>query len=118
MGPLSPILWSMYTDIADYSEWRNGRRATGLVMSASTMAQKFGWTIGGAVLGWMLGSFGYNGELEVQSEETIRGIRLLISLIPAGMAVLTFGGMLFYQLSEKKMKEIKEELEARRERRE
>lgn len=115
MGPLSPILWSMYTDIADYSEWKNGRRSTGLVMSASTMAQKFGWTIGGAVLGWMLGSFGYNGDLDIQSPETIRGIRLLISLIPAGMAVLTFGGMLFYKLDENKMQEIKVELEGRRE---
>lgn len=114
MGPMSPILWSMYTDIADYSEWKNGRRATGLVMSASTMAQKFGWTIGGAVLGWLLGSFGYNGELDIQSPETIRGIRLLISVIPAGMAVLTFGGMALYKLDEKKMNEIKESLESRR----
>jgi len=114
MGPLSPILWSMYTDIADYSEWKNGRRATGLVMSASTMAQKFGWTIGGAVLGWMLGSFGYNGDLEIQAPETIQGIRLLISVIPAAMAVLTFGGMIFYKLDEKTMDKIKVDLEERR----
>lgn len=114
MGPMSPILWSMYTDIADYSEWKNGRRATGLVMSASTMAQKFGWTIGGAVLGWLLGSFGYNGDLDVQAPETIRGIRLLISVIPAIMAVLTFAGMAFYKLDEKTVNMIKEELEKRR----
>jgi len=114
MGPMSPILWSMYTDIADYSEWKNGRRATGLVMSASTMAQKFGWTIGGAVLGWLLGSFGYNGELDVQSPETIRGIRLLISVIPAAMAVLTFGGMVLYKLDEQTVNQIKEDLEKRR----
>lgn len=122
MGPMSPILWSMYTDIADYSEWKNGRRATGLVMSASTMAQKFGWTIGGAVLGWMLAYFGYEEKnaldptaVVVQSAETIKGIRYLISIIPAAMAVLTFLGMLIYKLDEKTMYTIKGDLEKRRE---
>lgn len=114
MGPMSPILWSMYTDIADYSEHKHNRRATGLVMSASTMAQKFGWTIGGAVLGWMLASFGYVEKSDIQSPETVQGIRYLISVIPAAMAILTFAGLAFYKLDEKTMYEIKEDLEMRR----
>jgi GPH family glycoside/pentoside/hexuronide:cation symporter len=114
MGPMSPIVWSMYTDTADFSEWRNGRRATGLVMSASTMAQKFGWTIGGAVAGWMLASFGFVANQD-QNPETIRGIQMMISLIPAGLAIVCAGLMVFYKLDEKKMQEIKVELEKRRE---
>ena len=48
-GPTAALVWAMYTDAADYSEWKTGRRATGLVMSACTMAQKFGYTFGGAL---------------------------------------------------------------------
>ncbi len=113
MGPLSPIIWAMYTDTADYSEYKNGRRATGLVMSASTMAQKFGWTIGGALAGWILGAFGFVANQE-QSPDTLRGIRLMISLIPAISAILGAVAMFFYRLDEKTMKEIEVELNERR----
>ncbi|HOK51229.1 MAG TPA: MFS transporter, partial [Bacteroidales bacterium] len=53
-GPLSPLLWAMYTDSADYSEWKTGRRATGLILSASVFSLKFGWAIGSAITGWLL----------------------------------------------------------------
>jgi GPH family glycoside/pentoside/hexuronide:cation symporter len=46
-GSIFPLLWSMYADTADYSEWKQGRRATGLIFSASSMSQKLGWAIGG-----------------------------------------------------------------------
>jgi GPH family glycoside/pentoside/hexuronide:cation symporter len=49
-GPTAALVWAMYTDAADYGEWKNGRRATGLVMSACTMAQKLGYTLGGALV--------------------------------------------------------------------
>ncbi len=114
MGPMSPIIWSMYTDTADYSEWKNGRRATGLVMSASTMAQKLGWTIGGTVAGLILGAFGFVANQD-QNPETIKGIQLMISLIPAGLAVLASVMMIFYKLDERSMNDIKIELERRRE---
>jgi GPH family glycoside/pentoside/hexuronide:cation symporter len=114
MGPLSPIIWSMYTDTADYSEWLNGRRATGLVMSASTMAQKFGWTIGGAVAGWLLASYGFVANQD-QNPETIRGIQMMISLIPAGLAILCAGFMFLYKLDEQTMQEIMVDLQKRRE---
>jgi len=54
-GITLPLIWSMYADAADYSEWKTKRRATGLIFSASSMSQKFGWTIGGALAGWLLG---------------------------------------------------------------
>jgi GPH family glycoside/pentoside/hexuronide:cation symporter len=113
MGPLSPMIWAMYTDTADYSEWKNGRRATGLVMSASTMAQKFGWTIGGTVLGWLLASFGFEAN-KAQNPETLHGIRLLISLIPAVCALFGASAMIFYRLDESKMKQIEADLVQRR----
>ena len=50
-GPVSPLIWALYADTADYSEWKTGRRATGLVFSAGTFAQKMGWTVGGSLAG-------------------------------------------------------------------
>ncbi len=58
-GPGVPILWAMYADTADYAEWKFGRRATGIVFSAATFGQKFGWGIGGALTGWLLAIFNY-----------------------------------------------------------
>ncbi len=113
MGPLSPMIWAMYTDTADYSEWMNGRRATGLVMSASTMAQKFGWTIGGALAGWLLASFGFKAN-QVQSAETLHGIRLLISIIPAVCALIGAAAMFFYRLDDATLKQIETDLRERK----
>jgi len=112
-GPPAPIIFSMYTDCASYSEWKNGRRATGLVMSASTMAQKFGWTIGGALAGWLLAMYGFKANI-IQSVETIYGIILMMSLIPAAGSLMAAGLMYFYKLDNKTMYEIEEELKERR----
>ena len=56
-GSIFPLLWSMYADCADYSELKTGNRATGLIFSSSSMSQKFGWAIGTAITGWLLGFF-------------------------------------------------------------
>ena len=58
-GSIFPLLWSMYADCADYSELNTGNRATGLIFSASSMSQKFGWAIGTALTGWLLSYFGF-----------------------------------------------------------
>lgn len=75
-GSIFPLLWSMYADIADYSEWKTGRRATGLIFSSSSMSQKFGWTLGGALTGWLLGYYGFQANM-VQSMDVQTGIRLM-----------------------------------------
>ncbi|PWG80977.1 MFS transporter [Pararcticibacter amylolyticus] len=112
-GAVFPLLWSMYADIADYSEWKNGRRATGLIFSSSSMSQKFGWTIGGATTGWLLGFFGFQANM-VQNESAQEGIRLMLSFLPAAGTILSVLFIVFYPLSEKRMEEISEELVAKR----
>ena len=72
-APTAPLVWAMYADTADYSEWKWGRRATGLVFSAASFAQKFGWAIGGAGAGWLLAYFGYLPNV-AQSARTVHGI--------------------------------------------
>jgi GPH family glycoside/pentoside/hexuronide:cation symporter len=105
-----PIIWAMYGDVSDYSEWKSGHRATGLIFSSSSMSQKMGWTIGGAISGWILAAFGFVAN-EIQTDESILGIRLMISLFAAVGALMSVGFMLLYPLGEKKMTSIQAELE-------
>lgn len=108
-----PLIWAMYGDVSDYSEWKTGHRATGLIFSSSSMSQKMGWTIGGAISGWILSAFGFIAN-EVQTEQSILGIRLMISLFAAAGALMSVGFMYFYPLSEKYMHDIKDKLEEAR----
>jgi len=112
-GSIFPMLWSMYADCADYSEWKTGNRATGLIFSSSSMSQKFGWTIGGALTGWLLAYFGFQANV-VQTAEAQEGIRMMLSFLPAIGTVLSVIFISFYPLSEKKMKVISEELDQKR----
>lgn len=112
-GSIFPLLWSMYADIADYSEWKTGRRATGLIFSSSSMSQKFGWSIGGALTGWLLAFFGFQANV-VQSTEAQEGIRLMLSFLPAIGTLLSVIFIYFYPLTEKKLNEITTELNSKR----
>jgi GPH family glycoside/pentoside/hexuronide:cation symporter len=112
-GPVSVLQWAMYTDTADYSEWKNNRRATGLVMAASLFALKMGLTLGGAIVAWMLGYYGFVAN-QIQSAESIDGIVKLMSIIPATAGII--GGLIvlfFYPLNNKMMVKIEEDLTAR-----
>jgi GPH family glycoside/pentoside/hexuronide:cation symporter len=113
-GYVLPLLWSMYADIVDHQELKTGRRATGLIFSSSSMSQKMGWAVGAAMTGWLLAWFGYNQELAVQGEQAVFGVRLMMSWLPAISCVLAVIGMAFYPLSEKKVLEITDELNRKR----
>lgn len=112
-GSVFPLIWSMYADSADYSEWKQGRRATGLVFSASSMSQKFGWTIGGAATGWLLGYYGFQANIE-QSAVTQNGIQLMLSILPAAAAIISVLFILFYPLTEEKLQTIEQDLDKKR----
>ena len=112
-GPVSVLQWAMYTDAADYSEWKNGRRATGLLMAASLFALKLGLTLGGALVGYILAYYGFVAN-QVQSGETINGIIMLMSLYPAVFGIVGVILMMFYPLNNKMMIKIENELTARR----
>jgi len=112
-GSIFPLLWSMYADCADYSELKTGNRATGLIFSSSSMSQKFGWAIGTAITGWLLGFFGFQANA-IQSEEAISGIKMFLSFLPAVGTILSVVFISMYPLTEKKMKDITTELECKR----
>ena len=113
-GYVLPLLWSMFADIVDHQELLTGRRATGLIFSSSSMSQKLGWALGSAMSGWILAVFHYMPNAVQQSQETIFGEHIMISLMPAVCCMLAFVGMFFYPLSDKKVKENSEQLNLKR----
>jgi len=115
IGISSPLLWSMFADVADYSEYKNGSASTGLIFSSSSMAQKFGAAFGSAIVLWVLMAFGYdNAKDAVQTPEALATIKALISWIPALGSAVGVLIMAFYPLTDKKMSEIRDGLKARR----
>ena len=113
-GPLSAILWAMYADTADYAEWKTGRRATGLIFSASIFSQKFGWGWGGGLSLIMLNGVGFVAN-QVQTPEALHGLVKLMSIFPAVCGVLSILiFVIFYPLNETKLAQIALDLKARR----
>ncbi len=112
-GPLFPLFWSMLADTADYSEWKTGRRADGLVFSAGTFSIKVGFAVGGAVVMLALGWFGYVANVE-QTASSILGIRLSMSLFPAALAAIGIAIFSRYPLTNAKLDEITADLTERR----
>jgi len=112
-GPLSVLLWAMYADTADYAEWKRGRRATGLIFSASTMSQKIGWAFGAYVALTLMSQVGFQAN-QAQSSQSLKGLILLFSLIPAGLGVISILLLLIYPLGDKRVEKIGAELLERR----
>ena len=115
-GIVSPLIWSMYADVADYAEQKDGTSSTGLIFSSGSMAQKFG----GAFAGWavmaLLAFFGYNtAENAVQTPEALDGLKYLMSFIPAAIAALSIVVVFIYPLNKTRMAAINADLKERRE---
>jgi len=99
----------MYADTADYGHWKFGRRATGLLFSATVFVQKVGLAIGSAMIGWLLSYCGFVANA-VQTPRVIHGITLLFSLLPGIFALLAGLAIIFYPLDEPLVKQIERDL--------
>lgn len=114
-GIVSPLVWSMYADIADYAELKFHTASTGLIFSSSSMAQKFGGAIGGSAVTAILAAVGYSTEAgAVQTETALVWVKALMSFVPAAVAAASLFFLSLYPLTTKRMKEIQAELEIRR----
>ena len=113
IGTASPLIWSMFADVADYSQLKNGSSSTGLIFSSSSMAQKFGGALGGFLLLQVLAIFDYDKDAVVQAPQTLTAIKALMSYIPAIGSLLGVVCLMFYPLTTSRMKEIREELDKR-----
>jgi GPH family glycoside/pentoside/hexuronide:cation symporter len=113
-GPISALLWVLYADTADYSEWKTGRRATGLVFSASIMSTKIGWAVGSMVAAFILDQTGFVANV-VQNIDVQNGLKAMMSTIPVAVGVVALIILaFFYKLDEPTMKKVKADLDLKR----
>lgn len=120
-GIMSPLVWSMYADVSDYSELKYKSASTGLIFSSASMAQKFGGAIGGAAVMWLLHGAGYIERPEgvqtlniVQPDSAINCLWMLMTFIPAGVALLSMIIVWLYPLGTERMNEIVRDLKVQR----
>lgn len=108
-----PLLWAMMADVADYGEWKTGRRATATVTAAVVFALWAGLALGGALAGWLFSFYGYVPNAE-QTAHAILGIRLTASVY-AGLAFLaTTVCLFFYPITKELNWKIADDLTERR----
>ncbi|MDV7188603.1 MFS transporter [Lutibacter sp. TH_r2] len=113
-GITIPLLWAMIADVADFSEWKTNRRATAIIFSAMMVGLKGGLSIGSALVTGILGSYGYNANLEVQTESAILGSKMLVSIYPAIPFLIGTGLLFFYEINKKLEVKIEQDLKERR----
>lgn len=120
-GITTPILWAMIADVADFSEWKNNRRATAIIFSAMMVGLKAGLAIGGAILTWVLGLYGYiskdlasGGQEIIQPESVAQGAKMLVSIYPSIPFLIGVALLFFYEISKSKEVQIQQELASRR----
>jgi GPH family glycoside/pentoside/hexuronide:cation symporter len=112
-APTIPLLWAMFADVADYSEWKTGRRTTGIIYATILFGLKAGLSVGGAAAGWLLSGFGYRANA-VQTLGALRGIRMTISVFPAMLFLIVIGCLIAYPIGRKLNIEIQDQLAERR----
>ncbi|MGB5331370.1 MAG: MFS transporter [Woeseiaceae bacterium] len=112
-GVIITLLFSMYTDCAEYGEWKTGKHTAGLIVSASMFSLKFGSAVGGALPGFMLAWFGFVAN-EIQTDSAITGIRLMFNVLPAVFFLAGGLMMVFYRIDRATLTRVETELHERR----
>jgi len=114
-GITIPLLWAMIADVADFSEWKNNRRATAIIFSAMMIGLKAGLTIGSSLLTWLLGLYDYvPNNTTGQTETAIQGTKMLVSIFPAIPFLVGAALLFFYEINKKMEVQIESDLKARR----
>ncbi|HEU4591581.1 MAG TPA: MFS transporter [Steroidobacteraceae bacterium] len=113
-GITIPLLWAMIADVADYSEWKNNRRATAIVFSAMILGLKFGLAVGGALVAKLLDIYGYVRDATVQSPDVVQGVKLSISIYASIPFLICCAVLFFYEINKQMETRIETELAQRR----
>lgn len=113
-GVTVPLLWAMVADVADYSEWRNNRRATAIIFSAILCGLKVGLSVGGALVAGILAHYGYVPDQAAQPPAALDGIRLAVSVYASLPFLLCVALLFFYEIDKAMESRIERDLAARR----
>ena len=113
-APTVPLVWAIYADVADYSEWKTGRRFTGMVFATIGFALKAGLALGSASFLWiMAGFFNYDTKLP-GAPEALAGYRATSGIVVGILFAICTVLLMAYKLNKRKTIELAEELAARR----
>lgn len=113
-GVTIPLLWAMIADVADYSEWKNNRRATAIIFSAMIFGLKIGLSVGGALGAALLAKYGYVAELTQQTSSSIEGIKMSVSIYPGVIFIFASAILYGYEIDKKMELKIENDLKSRR----
>lgn len=98
MTPILGMIFTMIADAIEYGQWKTGLRTAGAIQSATTSGQKFGQGIGSALIGFIMESTGYNGNLATQTELATQTIQNLFIYGVSILGVIMIVILLFYKL--------------------
>jgi Na+/melibiose symporter-like transporter len=112
-APTIPLIWAMFADVADYAEWKTGRRTTGVIFATILFGLKTGLSLGGFAAGWLLSGYGYKPNA-VQTPQALQGIRMTISIYPAILFLIVITCLLCYKIGKRLNLQIQDELAERR----
>jgi GPH family glycoside/pentoside/hexuronide:cation symporter len=113
-GLTIPLLWAMIADVADYSEWKNNRRATAIIFSAMMIGLKAGLTLGSALLTGILGLYHYLPNSNMEPLEAVQGVKMLVSVYPSIPFLIGAGLLFFYKINKKMEVQIESDLKQKR----
>jgi Na+/melibiose symporter-like transporter len=112
-APTIPLIWAMFADVADYAEWKTGRRTTGVIFATILFGLKTGLSLGGFAAGWLLSGYGYTPNA-VQTPQALQGIRMTISIYPAILFLIVITCLVCYKIGKRLNLQIQDELAERR----
>ena len=113
-GVTIPLLWAMIADVADYSEWKNNRRATAIIFSAMIFGLKIGLSVGGAIGAALLANYGYNADATQQTASAVSGIKMSVSVYPGLVFIIGAASLFWYEINKTMELNIENDLKERR----
>jgi Na+/melibiose symporter-like transporter len=113
-APTIPLIWAIYADVADYSEWKTGRRFTGIVFATIGFGLKTGLALGSSAMLWiMAGFFDFNAKNPI-SARNLEGFRFCSGIVVGILFGICTLLLLVYQINKNMTIQMSDELAARR----
>ncbi len=113
-APTIPLTWAIFADVADYSEWKTGRRFTGIVFATIGFALKSGLAFGQAFFIWAMQLFFHYKTTEPDAPDAIRGYRGCSGLVVGILFAICTVLLILYPLGKRITLQIAGELTERR----
>jgi GPH family glycoside/pentoside/hexuronide:cation symporter len=113
-APTIPLVWAMYADVADYSEWKTGRRFTGIVFATIGFALKSGLALGSSSFLWIMSWFYDYDPQNAGAARALEGFRACSGLMVGGLFAVCTVLLTLYRIDKRLTHQIADELAARR----